>query len=287
MIRPVFLSWRAKYVENFGKLVEVGSSGKKSAPAQKLCCDAADWPDVDSLIIQELCSFDLNLPVLYWRAPNMSSGHLYHLVTTWCVSSRLGEPNAFARPKSPSFTTPWMSISKLSGLRSRWSTKFACKYSSPRSVAIRKAFVCAGVIMMLLSRIRSTNRCQIMDWWGFLPARSVSIKSRTSEIFDFCPKTSTSSIIFSCFSSCSNFISLSAVLLIPSRASLLSPSLKVLREGRKIFKYLDLFDGYNSTMRVKQILGFVNCGESTFAEKVDPFISSTPNKGHLKIDTSI
>lgn len=126
-----------------------------------------------------------------------------------------------------------------------------------------------------------------LDLWEFLPARSVSIKSRTSEIFDFCPKTSTSSIIFSCFSSCSSFISLNAVLLIPSRASLLSPSLKVLRDVRKIINYLDLFDGYNSTMRVKQILGFVNCSESTFTEKVDPFISSTPNKGHLKIETSI
>jgi len=232
MIRPIFLSRSSKNVENFGKLVKVRRSGKKSAAAKEFSSDTANWPDIDSfqtvicvLLLKHLhlyctdehqtwaldiCTIWLQLDAL---VPDLASQMLLpdqnHRVLRLPGCQLVSCP-VWDRGGGQSFCANipslWESLSETLSYVMEWSW---CYY-----------------------RVSDLQTCQLMDDISFLPARSVSIKSKTSEIFDFCPKTSTSSIIFSCFSSCNSLISLNAVLLIPSRASLLSPSL------RKVIKCL-------------------------------------------------
>lgn len=49
----------------------------------------------------------------YLLAPSRISGALYHKVTTSCVYTLTGIPNALPRPKSATLMTPVLSINKF------------------------------------------------------------------------------------------------------------------------------------------------------------------------------
>lgn len=55
----------------------------------------------------------------YLLAPRRISGALYHKVTTSCVYTLTGIPNALPSPKSATLINPDLSINKFCGFRSR------------------------------------------------------------------------------------------------------------------------------------------------------------------------
>ena len=52
----------------------------------------------------------------------LTSGALYQSVTTSCVYTRMGIPNARARPKSAILMPPFLSIRRFWGFMSLWRT---------------------------------------------------------------------------------------------------------------------------------------------------------------------
>lgn len=82
--------------------------------------------------------------VEYVRLPSKTSGARYHSVTTSFEKVLTGMPNARARPKSASLSSPRLLIKRFCGLRSRCSTRFSWQNAVPLSSWNMKLRTVAG-----------------------------------------------------------------------------------------------------------------------------------------------
>lgn len=72
-----------------------------------------------------------SIALVYSEAFNITSGALYHLVTTYSVLNSVSYSNPLANPKSHIFRSQFLFNNKLLGLRSLWITLAECMYNSP------------------------------------------------------------------------------------------------------------------------------------------------------------
>ena len=92
--------------------------------------DQARTHEIISAIIHP--QLHTSILVLYVLLPNNTSGALYQSVTTSFENVFTGIPNALAKPKSASLSSPRLLMRRFWGLRSRWRTRLRWQKEVPR-----------------------------------------------------------------------------------------------------------------------------------------------------------
>ena len=126
--RPELLGGGSEHPEDPEELIYLRVSLEQRPPVDHLGEDGADAPDVKWTGVLGAAKENLTCKTGHsngsWhfgKAPldqQLTSGALYHKVTTSCVYTRMGIPKARAKPKSAILMPPFWSIRRFCGFMS-------------------------------------------------------------------------------------------------------------------------------------------------------------------------